>query len=266
MPGAQLLEIGRRSEVDVVEYRHYVSAGKGQLAAQHLVQHDAKGKNIGATIYFIPARLLRRHVRSRASHDPRQGKADQLGALRVFFTALFSGVTELGEAEVQHLDNAVARHHDVARLQVSVHHSGCVGLHQGIGDLDAIAQGLLLAQLSGLQQSSEGGPAHILHDDEICVALGVDLMDGDDIGMVERGCRHGLALKATPSARSPRPVGGQKFDRHVPAQTGVTGKIDLSHGAGADALAHLIVQQFSCRPRVFLGRFYTLPKSAGEPH
>ena len=39
-----------------------VSPRKGSASSRHLVQHGAEGKQIGAGIEFLAARLLRRHV------------------------------------------------------------------------------------------------------------------------------------------------------------------------------------------------------------
>ena len=61
-----------------------------------------------------------------------------------------------------------------------------------------------------------------------------DLVDDGDVGMRERGRGLGLALKA----HSTLGVGGEgrrkNLDRHVSAQLGVVGPVDLTHPALAE--------------------------------
>ena len=60
--GIQLRRWSRIEFKNGVEDHGGSGAGKRKASGRHLVDHDAKGKQIGARIEFFPARLLRRHV------------------------------------------------------------------------------------------------------------------------------------------------------------------------------------------------------------
>ena len=89
-------------------------------ARQHLVEHDAEREDVGAVIDGLPAHLLGRHVAHRAEHRARAGQRPRVGEQRRLGLDRRAGRGQLGEAEVEDLDAAVARHEDVLRLQVAV--------------------------------------------------------------------------------------------------------------------------------------------------
>ena len=64
--------------------------------------------------------------------------------------------------------------------------------------------------------------------------LVADVVQRADVGVVELGDGAGLALEAGAELRAGRQVGGQHLDRHVAAQAGVVGAVDLAHPARAD--------------------------------
>ena len=65
---------GRRHFVnDLVEDSVQVVADKRREAGQHLVEHGAKGKDIGAAVHLTPGHLFRRYVLGRAENGTGQG-------------------------------------------------------------------------------------------------------------------------------------------------------------------------------------------------
>ena len=84
---------------------------------RHLVKHDSERKNIGAVVERAGRCLFRRHVGWRPhyhAHFRTAGRGhrgvSEVGAANIF-----------GKAEVEHLDPAFIRNHDISRLQVAMH-------------------------------------------------------------------------------------------------------------------------------------------------
>ena len=95
-----------------------------------LEQHDAEREQIGAVIDRMAERLLRRHVRDRAQHHPghRDLRLGHLGGAAAI-------LDELGEAEVEDLDQAALGAHQVRALDVAVDDAARVRLVERFGDL-----------------------------------------------------------------------------------------------------------------------------------
>ena len=92
-----------------------------RLPGGQLVEDDAEREDVGWRPDRWPLRLLGRHVRARAEHDARCGVLVREGVgLRVL------AHHHAGEAEVEHLDVAVAALHQVLGLDVAVHDAGAV--------------------------------------------------------------------------------------------------------------------------------------------
>src|SRR5581483_6442293 len=90
-------------------------AGEGAAAAEHFVEDRAEAEDVGAVIGGEAAHLLRGHVADRAEDNARRG-------------ALLHGWRErqvarrrpqLGDAEVENLDAAVARDEQVLGLEIA---------------------------------------------------------------------------------------------------------------------------------------------------
>ena len=80
-------------------------------------------------------------------------------------------------------------------------------------------------------RSCAGASACISGDHVGCAAIGADVIERDDVGVIERRGRAGLLLEA----RDPIRVGGhalrQNLDRNVPMEAGVVRAIHLAHAA-----------------------------------
>ncbi len=96
-----------------------VVPGERRPAGEHLVQHHAERKEVGARVGFLAAGLLGGHVAHRAHHQ-------SLSRLEDVRRPTDQGSRELGEAEVEHLHVAVVAHHHVLGLEVAVHDAGGV--------------------------------------------------------------------------------------------------------------------------------------------
>ena len=103
--------------------------GKGPQSRRELVEDDAQREQIGPRVDALPAQLLRRHVRI----VPRISPAFEP---IVVSESAFEACDDLREAEIQHLQPAIARHHHVSGLEIAVDHAAFVRGDQGVGEGD----------------------------------------------------------------------------------------------------------------------------------
>ena len=90
-------------------------------AGQHLVQHHADAVDVGRRAHAVTARLLGRHVPRR----PDDRRRERIAA----------AVREPRDAEVPHLDRAMAGDQDVRRLDVAVDDPVGVGVGERPAEL-----------------------------------------------------------------------------------------------------------------------------------
>ena len=97
---------------------------------EHFVQNHAEAENIGAMIGRAAADLFGRHVADGSHDDAGIGFSDGLGRIGVALWGF-----DFGEAEIENLGAAVARHHDVVGLQIAMDNAGGVSGSKSVGDL-----------------------------------------------------------------------------------------------------------------------------------
>ncbi len=170
-----------------------------------------------------------RHVRRRAQHGPflgRRPRGEGGGVGRGL-----RRLQQLGQAEVHNFDPAFVVDHDVGRLQVPVEDAGAVGLGQRVGDLDGVLQRLGRAQALGGYHLVERPALDVLHYDEVHAVVAVDVVEGDDVGVIQRAGGLGLLDEALLASRIGRFAGGQDFDRHGSVEVSVASLVDDAHAA-----------------------------------
>ena len=84
--------------------------------------------------------------------------------------------------------------------------------------------------------------------------LASDVVQGADVGMVERGDTLGLALEARPELRVGGELRREQLQGHVPREAGVAGPINLAHAPRAETGCHFVRTESargseSCRNR-----------------
>ncbi len=116
-----------------------------------------------------------------------------------------------------------------------------VGSRQRVSHLHDDLERLGRGQPLPLEPGRQRLPLDVLHDDEASVTVGADLVDGADVGMIERGGGARLAqerLAGLVVVQSPR---GEQLDRDRAIQVEVVGQIDLAHAADAQTTPDPIV-------------------------
>ena len=133
----------------------------------------------------MPGRLLGRHVTHGPHDDTGFGPArNRLGSLRL--PSVRIGMRQLRQAEIEDLDKAVAGDHEVLGFQVPVNDARGMSLGQTVGDLSGNRKQLAQRKRADIEQLPQRLSIHQLHDDEGGGIAPPDLVDGHDIGMVQR--------------------------------------------------------------------------------
>ncbi len=76
-------------------------------------------------------------------------------------------------------------------------------------------------------------PLEQLHGEERPTFVFVNVVDGADVGVIERRGGAGLALEAFECGTVPSQLFGEEFERDRAAQMGILGAINHAHAAGA---------------------------------
>ena len=71
-------------------------------------------------------------------------------------------------------------------------------------------------------------------------ALGADVVDRDDVGVIQGPGSQRFLAKPIEPFRVARLRVGQHFDRHEAAEAGVAGGVDFAHRAGVEQTYHLV--------------------------
>ena len=232
---------GRLVAQDGGEHLRRRAALERVAAGRHLEEHDAERKDVGARVHRLAARLLGGHVAGGAEHRPLLGQVAAGAAAGDL--GLVVAADRLGDAEVEHLDAAVAGDHHVVGLEVAVEDALAVRrgerVHQRRGDgeealeLDPVAR----------DEALEGLALDQLHGEEVAAVGLLDRVDGDDVGVVEGGDRPRLAHEALPASRVARHLLGQHFEGDLALELGVEGEEHLPHAPFAELGEHPVVQQ-----------------------
>ena len=214
-------------------------AREGAPARDHLVENRSEGKLVRPEIERLAERLLRRHVADRPQHDAGLRRGRNRRRLR-HLARLAGRRGQLGEAEVQDLDDVLPRHHHVLGLQVAVDDSRGMRLGEPLGHLPADSQELLQRQRPGRQELAQIVPVDEFHRHPRHAVRRADVENGDDVGVAQRGGRAGLLLETLEPLLVCCEIRGKDLDRDVPAQPRVPRPVNLAHPAGADGRDNLV--------------------------
>ena len=141
---------------------------------------------------------------------------------------------ELGQAEVEDLDEPVLRDHQVLGLQIPMDDPGRVSLRQRVGGLRPNREKTLRGERARRQELAQRLSVHELHRDPRTGVRPADVIDRDDVRMVQGRGRARLLLEPREPIRIRGELFGQHLDRHLAAEPCVARPIDLSHSSGAE--------------------------------
>ena len=206
-------------------------------AGQHLVKQDAGGKNIRARIDSIAARLLGRGVRSGAV-----GHAD-FGNFRVMNSRRSRRVfvQQFRQTKVENFNLAVRRDHHVAGLDVAMDDTASVRGGKCIGSLQSDRQSTLERQRATVHELPHVSTLDVLHGDEVNAIDLVEVEDGADVWVVQRGSEARFTFKTFEVCFACGQFGGQNFDNQGAAEFGIDGFIDSALSALTELLENLII-------------------------
>ena len=209
------------------------------LAGGRLVERCAQGKQVGAPIEFFSPSLLGRHVGDRPQGASGTGQV---------FQGFFGGggvqvapVIDLGQPEIEQLHLACLGDEDVGRLDIAVHDAFAVGRIERVGDLDAEIEHEVDGQGLSVDAVFERLAFEVFHRQVGSAVFFADVVDGADIGVVQRRGGPGLAAEPVEHGKLAADLIGEKFERDEAPQAGVLGLVDHAHSPAAKLFDHSIM-------------------------
>jgi hypothetical protein len=173
---------------DGVHRVYLVVAREGARARQHLAEDDAEGEEVAAAVDALAEQLLGRHVVDRPQNGARlRLDADERLLRAVGGARGLRARDELGDAEVENLDVAVAADHQVLRLQVAVDDARLVRLRQPFGYLDGKLQRLDRLQGARTNLLPQRLALDVLHRHVGAATVFAELVDGEDVRVAQDG-------------------------------------------------------------------------------
>ena len=138
------------------------------------------------------------------------------------------------------------RKQDVRRLDIAMDEPARVGRVEGGGQLVEQRRRPRRRQrtLRG-QQAAQVGPLHVAHRDEQRPLRLAGLVDGNDVGVLDRRRQPRLAQKAGPEALVPGELGRQQLERHLASEPLLVGEEDGAHPPAAEQRLDPIAEQLS---------------------
>ena len=213
-------------------------ATKGQEPGCHFVEHHSKRKKeVAASVQFLTADLLRRHIgygaqsaaRAREmfiAHGSRSRGCNRgsIGCIRNYFC----------QSEIENLGLTALGYEDVGRLDIAMHDAFGVSGVKPVGNLSRQLEHGVGAKRSSHDAVFECRPIEKLHCDERPSLVLTDLVNGADIWMVQAGGRARLATKALEYLGIASDVVRKELQGDKAPQFGIFGLVDHAHTAAAE--------------------------------
>ena len=215
---------------------------EGVVAAEELVEDRSHREQVCAWVQLLATRLLRRHVSGGADDGAREREARQ--------------VRRVADAEVADLHAAVARPHDVLRLDVAVDDAFRMGDREAGEGLPGDVKGDLPGEPAGLPPKRvQLAAVDELHDDVGLPGGRAAVQELDDVRVLEGDLDPDLMEEAVEEVGIRRDVGQDLLERHRSAGFLVHGLEDLGHAPERDSSHHpVMVDALGYPRRIRLGR------------
>jgi hypothetical protein len=205
---------------------HHGGAVLGAAVKDQLVQDHADRPDVARRRGRLAAPLLRREVR----RSPRRAAAAVVGEA--------SGPAR--QAEVDDARPAVARDDDVLGLEVEVEHAVAVRLADRLRDRQGGAQGLAELEPALDEPLPQGLSLEVLEREVRAAAVLAGAVDGDDVGVAERGGRARLVEEARDRAAARRCLAAHELEGHAPPEREVAREVDLAHPSARQEAEDLV--------------------------
>ena len=150
---------------------------------------------------------------------------------------------KLGQAEIQDLEASVGGQAQVGRFQIAMDDAPRVGRRQALRQLQAQADYFLRGQRSRGQLLVKRFSGNVFRDQKVGLAVGVKVVNGGDVRVVELGQGEGFLAKTLAGSLVRQGAGRQDFYGNVAFQLLIMGKKDHSHPARADLLHDAVVAE-----------------------
>jgi len=148
---------------------------------------------------------------------------------------------DFSQAEIENLGMAAASDENVSGFDVAMNDAlGVCGI-ESIGNFDSVVEERAEFHGLGSDEVLEGLTVKKLHGDEGAAVLFANVVDGANIGMVERGSSFGFAPEAFESLAVLRGRFGQKFQSNETIKAGVLGLENHTHAASSKLAEDAVV-------------------------
>jgi hypothetical protein len=208
------------------QQRSMVFTGERPLIGKQFVENHSQRPNVATRVGLLAADSFRRHVGQRAA---------ERSGLR------FRSIRQARDAEIDHLDDCVARHDDVGGLDVAVNHAVTMSMIQGTAGLHHIPHpgGQRQGRLAG-DHLLQALTLQIFHDNKGSAVRFSQLVNGNDVGVLQAARRAGLTVKALEQIAVFRNSGSDRFDGHSPPDKRIAAFEHHTHGSAADFLEDFV--------------------------
>ena len=179
--------------------------------------------------------LLGRHVGDRPQRTPRARQAGERGR-RSPRPGTAADRPDLGQPEIENLRVAAAGDEQIRRLDVAVDDPGSVRRLERVGDLDRERQQLIDLERAPADPMLQRRPVEELHDEERAAVLLADIVNGADVGVIQRRRGACLAAESRQGLGIVGEVWRQELQRDEALQPGILGFVDDAHSAAAQLL------------------------------
>ncbi|HHH40429.1 MAG TPA: hypothetical protein ENK56_00310 [Chloroflexi bacterium] len=172
---------------------------EGDVAGRHLVEHGTQRVDVCPSIHGQPLGLLRGHIVG--STQPHAG-----------FGQIAGGLQDLGQSEIGEQRPVALGDEDVPRLDIPMDDPMLMGVPQRVANLaDDLVDGLQVERLP-FEHIPQGAGLDILHHQVGQVSLAVEVVNGEDVGVVQSGDSLGLPGETLQEARVFGEIGGENLD------------------------------------------------------
>ena len=232
----------RRRLVDVPEHDGERAAvlPVRELPREQLEEHDPDRVHVGGRSEVGTAGLLGSHVGGGAQELTTRAGQDVVPA------------EHMGNPEVGHLERMVGTEEHVLRFDVAVEDSVLMGAVQARahGQRDGAGRRLIESLID--EMLPDRTPGQPFHDQDAGVVVLHVVVDGNHVGMVDRGQDPRFGQEAGPYRLVAHERGRQLLDRHLPTELAMASGHHDAEPSASELVADLVPRQSSAQRAVAL--------------